>query len=157
MDEMRAFEAEFNDSAAAKQSERAVRAQTQKLAKTRLKLQEAQALQGTYQGLLKQLQADHAIVTKDLADVEQACDRAEREVLSLQKQLQQRAADSNTAVHDGGATLRALNQLRAMSSTALAKHQKDVTELVKLCGAKSSTVRRPAPATVAANHSTASR
>lgn len=141
MDEMKAFEAEFSDNATTKQNERAVRAQTQKLAKTQFKLEEAQALQGTYQALLQQLQTDHAIVTKDMADLEQACQNAEKEVLSLQKQLQQRAADSNAAVHESSATLRALSQLRSMSEAALVKHRKDVTELVQLCGLRTRTVR----------------
>lgn len=77
-----------------------------------MKLEEAHTLQGTYQAILRQLQTDQAIVSKDIADLDQACKHAEKKVAALQKELQQRAAENNAAMPATTAALQGLNQLR---------------------------------------------
>jgi hypothetical protein len=90
--------------------------QEQKLGKTQRKLEEAQSLQLTYRKVLRQLNADQSIVSKDIADLDQACKRAEKKVLSLHKELKQRAAENNSAMPATTAALQVLGELRCVLS-----------------------------------------
>lgn len=82
-----------------------------------MKLEEAQALQGKYQTILKQMHTDQDIVSKDIADLEQACKHAEKKVVALQRELKQRAAENNAAMPATTAVLQGLNELRFVLST----------------------------------------
>lgn len=93
--------------------------QEQKLNKTHMKLEEAQCLQSTYQTILRQLHTDQTIVSKDIADLDQACKQAEKKVVTLQKELKQRAAENNAAMPATSAALQGLNQLRYLCTSTL--------------------------------------
>lgn len=86
--------------------------QEQKLSKTKMKLQEAERLQGSYQYILKQLHMDQTIVSKDIADLDEACKHAEKRVAALQKELEERAAENNASMPATSAALQGINQLR---------------------------------------------
>lgn len=108
-----------------------------------MKLREAQSVEQMYTALLLQLETDHDVAHKDLADMEVACNKAEREMLQLQTQLKQlnvQHAAAHEHHHHLAHTLQAVKEeahrrLARMQHSIMqySGHAKDQLDVIQSC------------------------
>lgn len=109
-----------------KASQRRLRLATNNIAKARMKLQEAQSIEQMYRALLLQLRNDREVARKDLADIETACDKADREMVQLQQQLKQRRAEHATALDQYSMLVSSLQAAKHQAHASILQMQRDI-------------------------------
>lgn len=107
-------------------SQRQLRVARNTLAKAQVKLGEAQSIEQMYRALLLQLRNDRDVARKDLADMDLACDKADRDMVQRQQQLKQRRSDHAAALHQHHSLVKGLQTAKQQAHLAILKVQDDV-------------------------------
>lgn len=104
-----------------KASEKQLRIEHDTYVRKLMKLQEAQSVEQMYCALLPQLDTEHGVIRKDLADMELACDKAERDMMQLQQQLKRCSAQHATAQGRHSQLTQSLHATKKEAHTAFAE------------------------------------